>query len=161
MIEGEQTIRQAGLYHLAILLPPRRHLANMFKHLTESSDQLYFEGAADHGVSESLYLRDPDSIGDEIYSDRDQSEWKRTGQFQIEMKTDHLNLNQLLREAEDQIERLMPSNTVIGHLHLHVSDLIKLRIFYSEILRLHHTCSYPGANFFAAGSYHHHIATNT
>ena len=160
--EGEQkTSRQAGLYHLAILLPSRRHLANIFKHLTESSDQLYFEGAADHGVSESLYLRDPDSIGVEIYRDRDQSEWKRTGQFQIEMKMDHLNLNQLLREAEDQIEWHMPTNTVIGHVHLHVSDLIKSRIFYTEILRLHHTCSYPGANFFAAGSYHHHIATNT
>lgn len=162
VIEGKEiTIRQAGLYHLAILLPSRRHLAGMFKHITESSDQLYFEGAADHGVSESLYLRDPDSIGVEIYRDRDQSKWKRTGQFQIEMKTDHLNLKQLLREAEDQIAWHMPSNTVIGHVHLQVSDLIKSRIFYSEILRFHHTCSYPGANFFAAGSYHHHIATNT
>lgn len=162
VIEGEQsTIRKAGLYHFAILLPSRRHLANIFKHLTEDSNQLYFEGAADHAVSESLYLRDPDSNGVEIYRDRHPSEWKRTGQFQIEMKTDHLNLKQLLKEAEDQLEWHMPADTVIGHIHLHVSDLIKSSNFYSEVLGLHHTCSYPGANFFAADSYHHHIATNT
>jgi catechol 2,3-dioxygenase len=161
-IEGEHSaIRQAGLYHFAILLPSRGHLANLFKHLTKNSNQLCFEGAADHLVSESLYFRDPDSNGVEIYRDRDRSEWKRTGQFQVEMKTDPLNLEWLLREADDQIEWRMPANTVIGHVHLHVSDLIKSRNFYSEILGLHHTCSYPGANFFAAGSYHHHIATNT
>ena len=102
VIEGEQsTIRKAGLYHFAILLPSRRYLANIFKHLTDNSSQLYFEGAADHAVSESLYLRDPDSNGVEIYRDRCPSEWNRTGQFQIEMKTDHLNLKQLLKEAED------------------------------------------------------------
>jgi len=160
--EGEQSpIRQAGLYHFAILLPSRRHLANIFRHLTENSNQLYFEGAADHSVSESLYLRDPDSNGVEIYRDRVQSEWKRTSQFQVEMKTDHLNLEQLLREGEDRKKWRMPSDTVIGHVHLHVSDLIKSMNFYSKILGLHHTCSYPGANFFAADSYHHHIATNT
>ena len=136
-------------------------LANIFRHLTENSNQLYFEGAADHSVSESLYLKDPDSNGVEIYRDRAQSEWKRSSQFQVVMKTDHLNLEQLLREGEDQIKWRMPSDTVIGHVHLHVSDLIKSRSFYSEILGLHHTCSYPGANFFAAGSYHHHIATST
>ena len=162
VIEGEQsTIRKAGLYHFAILLPSRRHLANIFKHLTDNSNQLYFEGAADHAVSESLYLRDPDSNGVEIYRDRHPSEWNKTGQFQIEMKTDHLDLEQLLREAEDHLDWHIPADTVIGHIHLHVSDLIKSSNFYSEVLGLHHTCSYPGANFFAADSYHHHIATNT
>lgn len=160
--EGEQSIiRKAGLYHFAILLPSRRHLANIFKHLTENSNQLYFEGAADHAVSESLYLRDPDSNGVEIYRDRHPSDWKRTGQFQIEMKTHHLNLKQLLKEAEDQLDWQMPADTVIGHIHLHVSDLTKSSNFYSKVLGLHHTCSHPGANFFAADSYHHHIATNT
>lgn len=67
VIEGEQSrIRKAGLYHFAILLPSRRYLANIFKHLTENLNDLYFEGAANHAVSESLYLRDPDSNGVEI-----------------------------------------------------------------------------------------------
>lgn len=161
-IEAQRsTIGRAGLYHFAILLPSRSHLVNTFKHLAESSDQLNFEGAADHGVSESLYLRDPDSNGVEIYRDRLQSEWKRIGKYEVEMKTEHLDLKELLIEAKDQVEWGMPANTVIGHVHLHVSDLIRSKKFYSEILGLHRTCSYPSANFFAAGSYHHHIATNT
>lgn len=161
-IEGERSvIRKAGLYHFAILLPSRRYLANIFKHLTDNSSQVHFEGAADHAVSESLYLRDPDSNGVEIYRDRHPSEWKRTGQFQVEMKTDPLNFKQLLKEAEDQSWWHMPADTSIGHIHLHVSDLAKSSNFYSQVLGLHHTCSYPGANFFAADSYHHHIAINT
>ena len=52
----ERLAKRAGLFHFAILLPNRRYLANVFKHLTENSDRLYFEGAADHLVSESLYL---------------------------------------------------------------------------------------------------------
>ena len=159
--KDKSTIRKAGLYHFAILLPSRIHLANIFKHLTDNSNQLYFEGAADHGVSESLYLRDPESNGVEIYTDRHPSEWIRTGQFQIQMKTDNLNLKQLLKEAEDQLEWHMPADTVIGHIHLHVSDLIRSSNFYSEVLGLNHTGSYPGASFFAADSYHHHIAINT
>lgn len=155
----ERSSQKAGLYHFAILLPSRRHLANIFKHLTGTNQQ-YFEGAADHGVSESLYLRDPDSNGVEIYRDMPSSEWKRTGKFQVEMKTDNLNLRQLLGEAEDK-KWEMPADTVIGHIHLQVSDLIKSSNFYSNVLGLHHTCSYPGANFFAADSYHHHIAINT
>jgi catechol 2,3-dioxygenase len=79
---------------------------------------------------------------------------------QISDKTDNLNLKQLLKEAEDK-EWDMPAGTVIGHIHLQVSDLIKSSNFYSNVLGLHHTCSYPGANFFAADSYHHHIAINT
>lgn len=161
-IEGEQSIIQkAGLYHFAILLSSRRYLANIFKHLTDNSSQVHFEGAADHAVSESLYLRDPDFNGVEIYRDRHPSEWKRTGQFQVEMKTDPLNLQQLLKEANDKVDWRMPADTSIGHIHLHVSDLAKSSNFYSKVLGLHHTCSYPGANFFAADSYHHHIAINT
>lgn len=162
MIEGERSpIRQAGLYHFAILLPSRIHLANIFRHLTENSNRLCFEGAADHLVSESLYLRDPDSNGVEIYRDRDQVEWKRTGQFQVKMTTDRLNLNQLIKESQDQREWYIPADTVIGHVHLQVSDLVESSNFYSKILGLHHTCSYPGGNFFAADSYHHHIAINS
>ena len=83
----ERLAKRAGLFHFAILLPNKRYLANIFRHLTENSDKLYFEGAADHLVSESLYLRDPDSNGVEIYRDKNRSEWKRTGEFQVKMST--------------------------------------------------------------------------
>ena len=157
----ERLAKRAGLFHFAILLPNRRYLANVFRHLTENSDKLYFEGAADHLVSESLYLRDPDSNGVEIYRDKNRSEWKRTGEFQVEMSTERLDLDQLYQEADNFGSWRMPENTVIGHVHLHVSNLSESKKFYSEILGLHHTCTFPGAYFFAANLYHHHVATNT
>ena len=144
----EQLPKRAGLFHFAILLPNRSDLANVFRHLTENSDKLFFEGAADHLVSESLYLRDPDNNGVEIYRDKNRSEWKRIGQFQVEMRTDHLDLDQLYREANKFRQWRMPENTVIGHVHLHVSNLSESKKFYSEILGLHHTCTFPGAYFF-------------
>ena len=75
--------------------------------------------------------------------------------------TEHLDLDQLYSEADSRGQWSMPDKTVIGHVHLHVSNLLASKRFYSEILGLHHTCIFPGANFFAANSYHHHVATNT
>ena len=157
----ERLAKRAGLFHFAILLPNRGHLANVFRHFTENSDKLYFEGAADHLVSESLYLRDPDSNGIEIYRDKNRSEWKRTGKFRVEMSTMRLDLDQLYQDADNFGSWRMPGKTVIGHVHLHVSNLSMAKEFYSEILGLHHTCTFPGAYFFAADLYHHHVATNT
>jgi catechol 2,3-dioxygenase len=157
----ERLAKRSGLFHFAILLSNGGYLANVFKHLTENSDKLYFEGAADHLVSESLYLRDPDKNGVEIYRDKNRSEWKRIGEFQVEMSTERLDLDQLYQEAENFGSWRMPENTVIGHVHLHVSNLSMAKKFYSEILGLHHTCTFPGAYFFAADLYHHHVATNT
>ncbi len=153
--------KRAGLFHFAILLPNRSYLANVFRHLTENSDKLSFEGAADHLVSESLYLRDPDNNGVEIYRDKNRSEWKRIGEYQVEMSTERLDLDHLYQEADNFGPWRMPENTLIGHVHLHVSNLSESKKFYSEILGLHHTCTFPGANFFAADLYHHHVATNT
>lgn len=162
MLEGDRSaVKRAGLFHFAILLPSRKHLANVFKHLTENSNQLYFDGAADHLVSESLYIRDPDYNGVEIYRDRDRAEWQRTSKFHVRMSTKHLDLDNLYREADEASGWRMPERTVIGHVHLHVSNLNKSKKFYSGILGLHHTCIFPGANFFAADLYHHHVATNT
>lgn len=77
------------------------------------------------------------------------------------MSTEHLDLNQLYQEADNFGPWRMPENTVIGHVHLHVSNLSESKKFYSEILGLHLTCAFPGAYFYAADLYHHHVATNT
>jgi len=65
--DNRRSRKVAGLYHLAILLPERRFLANIFRHLQEHRDHVQFDGFADHAVSESIYLRDPDFNGVEIY----------------------------------------------------------------------------------------------
>jgi catechol 2,3-dioxygenase len=86
-----------GLYHLAILYPMRADLANALRRLLDAGISL--EGASDHGVSEALYLRDPDGNGVELYWDRPRDQWPRNRQGEIEMFTQPLDLNDLLREA--------------------------------------------------------------
>ena len=87
-----------GLYHLAILYPTRAQLADALRRLIEANIPL--EGASDHGVSEALYLRDPDDNGVELYWDRPQAEWPRTAAGELAMFTHHLDLAGLLKEAE-------------------------------------------------------------
>jgi catechol 2,3-dioxygenase len=152
--------RRAGLYHFAILLPERKFLADILQNLGDKRDQIHFDGLADHLVSESIYLRDPDFNGVEIYSDRPTSEWRWKG-TQVEMATLPLNTTNLLKEATEKGWKEMPDKTTIGHIHLHVSDIAKAMKFYHEILGLQLTAAISTASFFAADGYHHHIATNT
>ncbi len=151
--------RRAGLYHFAILLPERKYLADMLQNLSERRGEIRFDGLADHLVSESIYIRDPDNIGIEIYCDRPSLQWKWDGS-RVRMKTDMLDTEDLLRESTASGWKAMPAKTVMGHVHLHVRNLAKAMKFYHEILGLNFTAIYPGAYFFAAGKYHHHIATN-
>ncbi|MEA2935628.1 MAG: catechol 2,3-dioxygenase, partial [Variibacter sp.] len=85
-----------GLYHLAILYPDRRTLADALRRLRAASVPL--EGASDHGVSEALYLRDPDDNGVELYRDRPQAEWPRGANGELAMFTRRLDLDDLLAE---------------------------------------------------------------
>jgi catechol 2,3-dioxygenase len=89
--------RATGLYHLAILYPDRPALALALRRLIDAGIPL--EGAADHGVSEALYLRDPDGNGIELYRDRPESEWPRTADGSLAMVTEPLDLQALLREG--------------------------------------------------------------
>lgn len=86
-----------GLFHLAILYPTRKALADALRRLIEAGIPL--EGASDHGVSEALYLRDPDGNGLELYRDRPEHEWPRTTSGELAMVTDPLDVQALLAEA--------------------------------------------------------------
>ena len=86
-----------GLYHLAILYPTRAALADALRRMRRAGIRL--DGASDHGVSEALYLRDPDDNGIELYWDRPVETWPRTATGEIAMITVPLDLNGLLREA--------------------------------------------------------------
>src|SRR5213596_1629035 len=87
-----------GLYHTAILYPTRRALADALRRVLEAG--ILLDGASDHGVSEALYLRDPDDNGVELYWDRPKEAWPRTSQGELAMFTRRLDLNDLLREVE-------------------------------------------------------------
>ncbi len=86
-----------GLYHLAILYPTRADLADALRRVVDAGIPL--DGAADHGVSEALYLRDPDENGVELYRDRPQSEWPRDPVGNLAMYTRQLDVRALLQEA--------------------------------------------------------------
>jgi len=87
-----------GLYHLAILYPTRAALADALRRLIDAKIPL--EGAADHGVSEALYLRDPDQNGVELYWDRPKDQWPRTANGELAMFTQALDLEELLNTAK-------------------------------------------------------------
>lgn len=150
--------RTSGLYHFAILLPERADLAAVTIHLAKNDVRL---GASDHLVSEALYLNDPDGNGIEIYRDRRPEEWSWNGS-RVEMTTDPLDFENLVKSLEEGQEwQGMPEGTVMGHLHLHVSDMPSAVKFYTEGLGLKIVAEFPGqAAFMSSEDYHHHIAVN-
>lgn len=87
-----------GLFHVAIVYPTRKDLASICKRLSDHDYPI--SGAADHGVSESLYLEDPDGNGIELYCDRPSNEWKYEPDGKVTMYTAHLDMESLLRELD-------------------------------------------------------------
>jgi catechol 2,3-dioxygenase len=146
-----------GLYHFAILLPNRAELGRFINHLAAVGVQA---GAADHFVSEALYLWDPDGLGIEVYADRPRSAWRFNGS-EMSMTTIQLDVSDVIRAAGTTTWAGMPAGTVMGHVHLSVGDLEQAAAFYHGALGLDKTVwSYPGALFLSAGGYHHHLGTN-
>ncbi len=89
-----------GLYHFAILLPNRKELARTFKRIVDAGWPI--GGASDHGVSEAIYLDDPDGNGIEIYRDRPREEWPHEANGDLRMTLDPLDFDSLLRELEGE-----------------------------------------------------------
>ncbi|GAA0453663.1 VOC family protein [Alkalibacillus silvisoli] len=150
--------RTSGLYHFAILVPERGDLANFVMHL---ADQKVRIGASDHLVSDALYFNDPDGNGIEVYQDKDPETWTWHG-GQVEMAVDPLDFDDLVKYKTDEGFNGMPEETVMGHIHLHVSDLEKAEQFYVDGLGFDVVCRFGGqAIFLSTDQYHHHIAANT
>ena len=154
----------AGLFHFAILVPNRESLASTYLALKNSG--VYYDGFADHLVSESLYLRDPENNGIEIYRDRPARDWPRDSEGNIMMDTLPLNLQSIVAEM-DRLESknpvAFPIGARIGHMHLKVTNLQRSIKFYHEILGFDITIDWTsmGAAFLSAGGYHHHVGMNT
>ena len=147
-----------GLYHFAILLPDRASLGRFVAHLAEIGARA---GAADHLVSEALYLHDPDGLGIEVYADRPRDTWQADG-GELRMATLPLDVASLVEAAKAERWSGMPAGTTMGHIHLHVGDLPRASGFYHDALGLDTMVwSYTGALFMSAGGYHHHLGLNT
>ncbi|KGM44909.1 VOC family protein [Neobacillus niacini] len=147
--------RTSGLYHFAILLPSRADLSVFLRHFLSTGYEL---GAADHYVSEALYITDPDGNGIEVYRDRPSNEWSWKDGL-VDMATVELDGNGLLAESNAEWTGL-PPGTIMGHIHLHVGELRKAEEFYTKGLGFTVVSHYPQAVFLSTGGYHHHIAIN-
>lgn len=153
--------RSTGLYHFAILVPSRAALGRSLRRLAEKRWPV--SGAADHLVSEALYLSDPDGLGIEIYRDRPRDTWRTSPTGELAMGTDPLDLQAVHDEpGADSPWSGLESGTVMGHVHLHVPHLDAAETFYCGRLGFDPMLrGYPGALFVAAGGYHHHLGLNT
>ncbi|HLR51736.1 MAG TPA: VOC family protein [Candidatus Avamphibacillus sp.] len=150
--------RTAGLYHFALLLPNRSDLAKVLIHLAKNNVQL---GASDHSVSEAIYLSDPEGNGIEIYSDRPEDTWTWNN-GEVGMVTEPLDAENLIQEAKGESWNGLPVGTVMGHIHLHVSNLQETEKFYHEGLGFESVLQFGSqALFMSTGKYHHHIGLNT
>ena len=159
-VKDAQPLKQgfAGLYHLALLLPSRKDLGNIVQHFVNLNVRI---GAADHDVSEALYLNDPDGNGIEIYIDRHESEWTWNKDEQVHMVTEQLNFQPILAAADGNWAGL-PADTVMGHVHLSVINLDKTEQFYTNVLDYTVVTRYGAqALFISTGKYHHHFGLNT
>ena len=147
----------ANLYHIAYLLPKRTDLAVFLRHIMDIGfDGL---GAADHLVSEAIYLNDPENNGIEIYTDRNKEVWSYTNNGDVVMDTLSLNADELYYLSSN-LDFRMPDGSRVGHVHMQGVNIPEIRKFYEDILLLNKTAVMPNAVFMSYDGYHHHFAFN-
>jgi catechol 2,3-dioxygenase len=151
--------RHAGLYHYALLHPSREELARAAQRLLVTRTPI--SGASDHGISEAIYLPDPDGNGIELAADRGRERW---GDL-TDPKTigpEPLDMTGLLELVDGQEPRPRTDpGLVVGHVHLHVGDVEEGLRFYRDVIGFEVMTRFPTAAFVSAGGYHHHLAFNT
>ena len=149
----------AGLYHTAFLMPTRKDLARWLVHA--AIHRVPLSGFADHRVSESIYLDDPEGNGIEVYADRDPSLWQWSDGT-VTMATDQLDIDGLVSLTDTRVSDYAkaPEGLRIGHVHLRVGDLARAEGFYRGAIGFDPTRQRNGAAFLSSGRYHHHLALN-
>lgn len=149
-----------GLFHVAWLHPSRAALADTVRRIASAPWPI--DGASDHGVSEALYLSDPDGLGIEIYSDRPRERWERPADGRgVRMFTLPLDLDDLMAQSPGEPGEAVAPGTSIGHVHLKVTDVPRADSFYRRALGFEEQAQLPSAAFVSAGGYHHHIGLNS
>ncbi|MGI8512377.1 MAG: VOC family protein [Solirubrobacteraceae bacterium] len=154
---GGRAPRQAtGLFHTALRFESRADLAAALRRLI--GERVPVTGASDHGVSEAIYLDDPDGNGVELYWDRPRDDWPAPEPGErVHMFTAPLDLEGLLGEGPAE-ER--PRD--VGHVHLKVADIAAAVRFWGDVLGFDLMTTFGGqAAFLSAGGYHHHVGANT
>ncbi len=151
--------RHAGLYHFALLHPSREELAHATARLAGTRTGI--SGASDHGISEAIYLSDPDGNGIELAADRSRDRWGDLSD-PTTIGPQPLDLEALLATvSREQPRRHVDPALAVGHLHLHVGDVDQGLGFYRDVIGFEAQTLFPNAAFVSVGGYHHHLAFNT
>ena len=147
-----------GLFHVALLVPDRPSLGRFLAHAAREGIPL--TGLSDHGVSEAIYLRDPDRHGIEVYADRPREQWEgRVAQSDDDAPARH---GLVARRGGRRRFDGLPDGTTVGHVHLCVRDVDETIGFYRDKLGMGLTAHLGDqAAFLSAGGYHHHLGGNT
>ena len=157
--EARPAGRHAGLYHYALLHPSREELARAARRLLATRTPI--SGASDHGISEAIYLPDPDGNGIELAADRPRERWGDLSD-PTTIGPDPLDMADLLGMVEgDEGSAKADPGLVVGHVHLHVGDVDRGLAFYRDVIGFDVMTQFPSAAFVSAGGYHHHLAFNT
>lgn len=146
-----------GLYHMALLLPTREDLANVFKRLLDLKIPLV--GGADHGYSEAIYLEDLEGNGIELYRDKPVTVWDIREDGRIIGVTEELSAQAIYELGQELDPFVIASATRMGHVHLSVKNSRESSAFYQESLNLKDKFTIPHASWIASGDYHH-LAVN-
>lgn len=161
-VSGPAEAQVTGLFHTAIRFPDRKILGDALARLVEAGMRI---GAGDHGVSEALYIDDPDGNGVELYYDRPREQWPRpSGGMRVPMYTAPVDLQALLDDSRnsDAIGDKAPRGTDVGHVHLQVADIAQTVAFYVDSMGLDLMAQLGDqAAFFASHGYHHNLGANT
>ena len=153
--------RNSGLYHFAVLVPTRLALGQFLQNLVNTQTQV--QGMVDHIVSEAIYLPDPDGNGIEFYRDKPKEQWQYEPNGDIRMANLPLDVDGVMAELDkgDPWEK-MAGGTVLGHMHLHISQIANGINFYKDIIGLDLMMEWGRtAAFMSSGGYHHHLGINT
>jgi catechol 2,3-dioxygenase len=151
-------VHRTGLFHVAWLHPSREALAATVRRVATARWPI--TGASDHGVSEALYLSDPDALGIEIYADRPREQWQPGPDGQgLNIVTLPLDLDDLLASSGGEAPG-GEEGMAVGHVHLKVADVARASAFYRDALGFDEKARLPGAAFLAADGYHHHVGLN-
>lgn len=156
--DAKRAAAHAGLYHFALLHPTRQDLARALRRLVDTDTPI--QGASDHGISEAIYLPDPDGNGIELAADRPRERW---GDLRdpTTIGPAPLDLQGLLATVASEEPSLHVDRDLrVGHLHMHVGDVEEALAFYRDIVGFEVMTHFDTAAFIAAGGYHHHLALN-
>src|SRR5262249_8230437 len=152
-------VHSTGLFHVAWLHRSREALAATVRRVATARWPI--TGASDHGVSEALYLSDPDALGIEIYADRPREQWQPDPDGQdLKMVTLALDLDDLLASSNGEAAPGHEGSMAVGPVHLQVADVARASAFYRDALGFDEKARLPGAAFLPAARYHHHVGLN-